>query len=265
MNTLLILGPLGAILVGLLSIGIWRLKRQVEIRYFAFGGLTWFAVFFSKLIVDSVVTPELDVWATTTYGSIGTLITLGIYAGLRTGALQGSFTYLMFSRSDLRKMSLDEATAFGIGFGAFEAVFLVISSLVQFMSFIVNPSLLNGLTPTQRQAIEAQLNLPTWIIPATIIERVFTLFVHTFAALLVFISVTRRKLVFFFGAFFYLSLLDALVPYFQGTINLNEPVSIYAAEVWVVILGVIALAGTYLARKNLRMHQQQKLSKTKKV
>ena len=263
MNTWLIFGSLGVILVSILSIAIWKLKKQVDTRFFALGGVIWLGAFIFKLIVDSAVTPQLSSSATA-YGSTGSLIIMGAYAGLRTGAVECGLTYLMFSKSDLRKMLPDEAVAFGIGFGSFEAFFLTVPSLVEFVTFIINPSLLNSLTPEQRQAIEAQLNLPTWIIPATIIERVFTLFVHVFASLLVFISVTRRKLGFFFGAFLFTGLLDALVPYFRATIDRNDPISVYASEALVVLLGITALAGIYWTRKKLILYRQQKLAKTKK-
>ena len=78
MNTWLIFGPLGAILIGVLSIRIWSLKKQVGIRYFAFGGLVWFAAFIPKLVLDSTLTPELNAWSTTTYGFIGAIVILGL-------------------------------------------------------------------------------------------------------------------------------------------------------------------------------------------
>ena len=154
-------------------------------------------------------------------------------------------------------MSLEEATAFGVGFGAFEAILIGFPSLVQIAAFILDPSLLELLPPAQREMIEASLGLPTWVVPASAIERVFTLFVHLFTSLLVFISVTQRKPSFFLGAFFYKSLLDAFVPYIQTTINTEMPVSIYVAEIWVILMGTTALAGTHWTRKAMREYQQQ--------
>jgi len=124
---------------------------------------------------------------------------------------------------------------------------------------ILNPSLLESLPPAQRSILEATLSLPTWIVPAPIIERIFVLFVHMFTASLIFILVTQRKLSFFFEAFFYKSLLDAFVPSLQVTFKPGiSPTGAYLAEIWVVALGFIALAGTYWARKTIFRYPQQK-------
>ena len=257
MNPYLILGPLGVILVGIFSIGIWRLKRHVGIRYSVFGGLVWLAAIAPKFVMDYTVTPTLSMWATDTYGFVGTLVIFGLYIGLTTGAFECGFTFLAFSKSKLKGMSLDEATAFGIGFGAFEAILIGFPSLFQIAAFILDPSLLDLLPPAQREIVEASLGLPTWVVPASPMERVFTLFVHLFTALLVFISVTQSKPSFFLGAFFYKSLLDALVPYIQTIINMEMPVTIYVGEIWVIAMGTIALAGTYWTRKAMHEYQQQ--------
>ena len=121
MNPLLMFGPIGMILVGLLSILIWKLKRHVGVKYFIFGGLVWVAAIAPKIAMDYTLTPMLNVWAATTYGLVGLVIILGAYVGLRTGTFECGFTYLAFSKSGLKKMSVDEATAFGIRVRSFRS------------------------------------------------------------------------------------------------------------------------------------------------
>jgi len=259
MNSLLIFGPIGMISVGLISILVWKLRSHVGVKYFFFGGAVWIVAIIPKLVMDYTVTPFLSSWAATTYGLAGTAVIVGIYIGIRTGIFECGFTYLAFSKSKLKQMSLDEITAFGIGFGAFEAILIAVPSLLQMAVLIFNPSLLELLPPNQRQLVEAQLSLPTWVVPAPIMERALTLFAHLFAALLVFSSVIQQKLSFFFGAFLYKSLLDALVPYLQATLNLSvSPTGIYLVEVWVAIMGLTALVGTCWIRKTLNQHQQSR-------
>jgi len=147
-------------------------------------------------------------------------------------------------------MSVDEATAFGLGFGAFEAILIAVPSLMQIVVFILNSALLGSMPDLQREMLEAQLGLPRWIVAAPIVERIFTVFAHVFATLLVFISVARGKLHFFLQAFFYKSLLDAAVPYIQVTLRPSvSPTRTYPAEVWVVAIGLMGLAGTRWAKK----------------
>lgn len=252
MNPLLMFGPIGMILVGIFSIGIWKLKKRVSLKYFLAGGLVWIAAIIPKLAMDYTITPMLNTWAMTTYGLFGTLVIAGLYVGFRTGAFECGFTFLAFSKSRLGRMSLDEAAAFGIGFGAFEAIVIAIPSLIELATIILNPSILNLLPSAQRQIVEISLSLPTWTVPAPAIERLFTLFIHLFTALLVFISVTQHKPSYFLGAFLYKGLLDALVPYLQVTLQPSiSPTGIYLAEIWVVTLGLIALVGTYWIHKTL--------------
>lgn len=140
MNPFLMFGPIGMILVGLLSILIWKLKRHVGVKCFLLGGLVWAAAIAPKIAMDYTITPMLNVWAATTFGLVGLVIILGAYVGLRTGTFECGFTYLAFSKSGLKKMSVDEATAFGIGFGAFEAILIAVPSLIQIVPFALNPS-----------------------------------------------------------------------------------------------------------------------------
>ncbi|MCD6444470.1 YhfC family intramembrane metalloprotease [Candidatus Bathyarchaeota archaeon] len=240
----MILGPVGMILVGLVSIGFWRLKRGVGFRYFVLGGLTMISAITPKLILDLTATSALSSWAETTFGSTGWLILVGAYVGLRTGFFECGFTYIAFSKTKLRNMSLDEAIAFGVGFGAFEAVLIAIPSLIQILVFMTNPSILDALPPTERQMAEAQLSMPTWIVPAPIIERVFTILAHVFTTLLIFSSVREGKTTLFLGAFIYKALLDGVIPYLQRVLKPStSPVGTYLAEIWVVFMGLLALAG----------------------
>ncbi len=264
MNTLPIFSPIGSILVGIILIWIWKHKTHVNLKYFAFGGLTWFGAIILKLMIDAAVGPALNTWSAATYGFNGMLIVQGLYLGFRTGTFDCGFTYLALSRSNLRKMSHDEATAFGVGFGSFEAIFIAIPYLLQLATFLANPSLLDSLPTAQSQALESQLNLPTWIVLATINERIFTFLVHVFVSLLVFMSVFKRKLGFLVGAVVYKILLDVPAPNFQANFSISEPLSILPSQIWVVCQGITALAGTLLARKKLRIYQEQKLTRTKR-
>ena len=59
MNPLLAFGPVGMILVGTLSILIWKLKRRVNLKYFLAGGLIWVAAITPKILMDYGLTPTL--------------------------------------------------------------------------------------------------------------------------------------------------------------------------------------------------------------
>ena len=249
MNPFLVFGPLGAVAVGLLSVAVWKVRSKVDVKYFLIGGLLWGIAIAPKLAMDYTLTPRLSIWAKSTYGITGMLIILGIYIGLRTGLFECGFTFLVFSRTSLKNASLKEAIALGVGFGAFEAILIGLPSLMQIVTIILNPSLLESLPPAQKEMIESSLNSPTWIAVVPLIERTFTLFAHIFAALLVYISATQCKPSFLFAAILYKTTLDALVPYIQTIINISMPITLLEAEAWIIIMGFLALAGTVHLRK----------------
>ncbi|MHC1564470.1 MAG: YhfC family glutamic-type intramembrane protease [Candidatus Hecatellaceae archaeon] len=252
MNPLLALGPIGMILVGVLSITFWKLKRKVGLKIFLAGGVVWAAAVAPKILMDYGLTPTLSRWAALAYGPAGMMAIVGVYVGLRTGFFECGFTYWAFSRSRLKEMSVDEATAFGIGFGAFEAILLGVPALVQILTFIFNPSLLNTLPPLEKQIMEAQLSLPTWVVPAPIVERFLTMFIHIFTALLVFMSVRQRKASFFLAAFFYKGFVDGLVPYIRTVLQpAISPTGIYMAEAVIAVIAAAAIIGIFPARRYL--------------
>jgi uncharacterized membrane protein YhfC len=100
--------------------------------------------------------------------------------------------------------------------------------------------------------MEAQLNLPTWVVPAPVIERFLTMFIHIFTTLLVFMSVRQRKAGFFLAAFFYKGFIDGLVPYIRTVLQpAISPTGIYTAEAVVAIIAAAAIIGIFPARKYL--------------
>lgn len=250
-NPWLILGPAGMVVVGLASMISWKRRSGVAMRYFLWGGLVWGVSVAPKFVMDYTVTPRLSSLLMSSLGLTGTLAALGIYVGLRTGLFECGFTYLAAGRTGLREASVDEATAFGVGFGAAEAILLALPSLIQIASFIVNPTLIDALPPDLREVLQAQLNAPTSVVPAPILERVFTLFAHLFTALLVFSAMKQGRLQPFLLAFIYKSVLDAPAPYLQNLIASDAAVAVlYLAEIWVVLLGVIGLLGSIRLRRN---------------
>ncbi len=249
-NAWLALGPVGMILVGVLSIIIWRFRSRTKMKYFLVGGAVWAAAISLKLVLELTITPKL-LWISS-LGSTVFLAVIGAYVGIRTGLFECGLTYITFIKSDLRNMSFDEAVAFGIGFGALEAILLGFQSLIQILMFTFNPKLLFLIPESQRRIVEASLSMPTWVAAAPVIERIFTLFSHIFAILLILVSVARSRPIFFLLSFSYKSLLDALLPYIQVTFKPNiSPIGAYEAEIWIVFMGSIALFGTTWVRRYL--------------
>ena len=253
MNPLLILGPIGAAAVGILSIALWRSARSVALSCFLVGGLAWLASLLPKVAMDLTVTPTFASWAESALGVPACLALLGAYVGLRTGLLECGVAYLLFSKTRLRRYSLDEAVAFGVGFGAFEAILISAPAIVQIAVLTANPSLLELLSEEQRRLVEAQLSMPTWVVLAPVIERASAVLIHTCAALATFASATRSRVGYLVVAIAYKSAADAPLPLLHWLLKPAEsPVGMYQAEAWAAAMGLLGLLGARSLLRELR-------------
>ena len=251
MNPWLILGPIGMIAVGVVSIAWWKTRSHSPWRPFLLGGFVWFAAIIPKFILDLTVTTPLYFSLLPSIGLVGALAAVGVYLGLRTGVLECGFTFLGVSRTRLREASLDEATAFGVGFGATEAILLGIEALINIAVFLVSPSIIDSLPPDQASAILASLNASTLTVPAPIMERFFAMIAHVLASLLIFYSVRFGRRSLFALSFIYKTALDSPILFFQSTIaSSNSILTLYLVELWVVIFGIVGLLGTIRLRRS---------------
>jgi uncharacterized membrane protein YhfC len=200
--------------------------------------------------MEFTLTPLLNEWWS------GSLALLGAYVGLRTGLLENGLAWLALAKTRLKGYGFREAAAFGVGFGAFEAILLGLPAALQVAVFTANPALLEQIPAAERELIRASLSLPTWVVGAPIIERAFTLFVHIASTLLVYWSIIMKRLWPFLAAVAYKSVVDAAVPYLQATLNPQlSPTGAYLGEVWVVAVGTVGFLILYRLWPNLKKNQ----------
>ncbi len=238
-NSFLLISPIGMILVGAIALYYWRKKTGVAGIYFGLGALIWAIAIGIKLLMDLTITTPFYLFLYS-YGPLVALGGLSLYVGLRTGLLESGLSYLGVRYTRFRTMNLDQALAFGIGFGATEAIVLGIQTLLNLIVFILDPSLASTLSPAQ----QAPLNAPTVVAFAAILERAFVLMVHVFASVLVVYSVTSGKIRYLVYSILYKTLLDGMLPPLTTYINTSTVAGIYEVEVPIVILGILAYFGT---------------------
>jgi uncharacterized membrane protein YhfC len=237
-NPLLLISPIGMILVGLIALFYGRRKTGVAWKYFGFGALLWAIAIGIKLLMDFTVTTPFYLFLYS-YGALVALIGLSLYVGLRTGLLESGLSYLGVKHTSFRTMNLHQALAFGIGFGAFEAIALGVQTLLNLIVLILDPALFATLSPSQ----QASLNAPTIIAFAAIIERAFVLLIHIFTSVLVVLSVTAKMIRYLVYSILFKTLVDGMLPVLTTYIDTSAVAGVYAIEVPIVLLGVIALFG----------------------
>jgi uncharacterized membrane protein YhfC len=136
-------------------------------------------------------------------------------------------------------MNLEQALAFGIGFGSIEAIALGVQTLLNLMAFIIDPQLVSLLSPAQ----QASLDLPTIVAFAAIIERTFILFVHIFASVLVVLSVVAPATRYLVYSILFKTLVDGMIPFLTTYVDTTTVAGIYEVELPIVGLGIIAFFG----------------------
>jgi uncharacterized membrane protein YhfC len=235
------------ILVGVLAIALWKTRRKIAWKYFVFGAFMWTVAIAPKYAMDLTVTYAYYRWLTT-FGSFAALAGISIYVGLRTGLFESGFSYIAVLKTRFNRMNVNEAVAFGIGFGAIEAIFLGAETLSTMLVFLFNPSIISQLP----QASRASLDLPTIVVFAPIIERVFTLFIHVFSSVLVVYAAVRRKAGYLALSILFKTFVDGMVPSLTTNLNLTTVSGIYVAEIPVVVLGVASFLMTKLVLKKFQ-------------
>jgi len=230
--------------VGLAAIVHWRRRTGAPLRLFYQGGLWWGLAMAPKFLMDIYITPSLSYWVFNRFGLVAVLLGMGLYVGLRTGLLESAAVLLAFKREGLNDLNVDEAVAFGIGFGALEAIFLGVPSLIQIAAYNLYPSLVESLSLDQLMQLLVQLNAPTWVVGAPIIERGFTMLAHVYAILLVYKGVRDEDSRSVLMAVAYKSALDAMVPLMQWLLGSGGFGMVYVVEVWVVVMGLVGLWGS---------------------
>jgi uncharacterized membrane protein YhfC len=237
-NPWLIISPIGMILVGLTAIFYWRKNKGIPWIYFGFGALLWAVAIAIKLLMDLTVTTPFYLFLSS-YGTLTALVGLSLYVGLRTGLLESGLSYLAVAHTRFRTMNLEQALAFGIGFGSIEAIALGVQTLLNLMAFIIDPQLVSLLPPAQ----QASLDLPTIVAFAAIIERTFILFVHIFASVLVVLSVVAPATRYLVYSILFKTLVDGMIPFLTTYVDTTTVAGIYEVELPIVGLGIIAFFG----------------------
>jgi uncharacterized membrane protein YhfC len=218
----ILVSALGMMLAGLLFILFFKGRKKAAFRFIAFGGLTWFVAVMLKFA-----------WAIPINRHVQSLLNryllpevanplFWIYVGLLTGIFECGLIYLLFRFTRLKTISLDESYGFGYGFGSIEAIILGVAQLLTCIAIATGHIPGIGIT---------------WLsIPAPIIERIMTIFLHLYTTLLIIYSIKESKPYLFWLSFLYKSFVDAIAAWAQLSYGVSS-----ISHLWIVE-GIIFVA-----------------------
>ncbi len=240
--------------VGMLVVGLgffaYALARRLGWRYLALGALLWALTVALKFAWAIPVNGPLY---KTVMGALPQALAnplFYVYVGALTGVFEVGVTWLLLRYTRLGQASWGRVLAFGIGFGAIEAILVGLSPLVTVTLALVSPQ---SLPEVVRGSLE-QLN-NVWAGLAPVWERFFTIWVHIFSCALIFYAVVKRQARWFWLAFAYKTGIDAVAAYaqlsgLQDLAGLDPVARLWAIEAVVGVWGVVGMLGVrWLARR----------------
>ncbi len=231
-----LVGGLGMVAVGV-GFFAYAIVRKLGFRYVVLGALFWLIAIALKLATAIPLNPRVFGDSKTLHDPWGTLLSAA-YLGVLTGVFEVGAIWLILRWWRLGSLPWSAVLAVGIGFGGIEALLLGINSTVAAIVAItapghLPPAVLNQLAQADRWLFQL----------APIYERFFTCLGHMATNAMIFYSLARRRSRWFWFAFVYKSLIDAVA----GAALLTHAMATLRG-VWEVeaVVGIWGLAGLFL-------------------
>ncbi len=259
-NPGLLLSGIGMILVGILVPLWWQRRTKAGANYFLWGAGVWVVAIAIKIVMDYTITPVLNA-SVQSYGLLSIFVVMGLYLGLRTGILESGLSYVFMIKTRLKNMNYKQAVAFGIGFGAVEALFLGATSFINVLMFILFPQIISMLPEATQTVLLSQLNSSTWIVLGPVIERIAILFIHVFSTLLVVYAIKGKKISYLIISILFKTLVDGIIPWLVYNMQpLTELPNAYMVEIPFIILALISWYGIKWMKPRIGSNTRDKIA-----
>jgi uncharacterized membrane protein YhfC len=205
----ILLSGIGMILVAVGYV-IYAAVRRLSWAYLGLGAGAWIATVVIKFVWAVPANPPIYAALTGALPETPALLAFAIYVGSLTGFTEVLLTWLLLRYTKLGHVPWGRALAFGIGFGAVEALLLGANSVIGVVTAIVSPSSvsLEALEQIARQTTALYIATPVW-------ERFFTVLIHIFANICLFYGVVRGRARWLWVSFVFKSAIDAVAAWAQ--------------------------------------------------
>ncbi len=231
-----LLGGLGMILVALVFVS-YAASRRLGWGYLGLGALLWTGTVVVKFVLAIPLNPVVykAIYVPDQLFAPGSLL-FDLYVGALTGLTEVLLTWLLLRYTRLGKVGWGKALAFGIGFGAFEALLLGVSNFAGALIGMLAPQ---SLGPAIGNLVT--LNNPLYGL-ASVVERIFTIFVHILSNVLLFYGVAKVQSRWLWVSFAYKSGIDTIAGFAQmwGVAQLSH---LWLIEGFVILFGLAGMWG----------------------
>jgi uncharacterized membrane protein YhfC len=235
-STLALLGGSGMIAVAM-GFVIYAVLRKFGWSYLGLGALAWAVTVVLKFAWAVPVNPSVYDGLYNALPEALAALLFYLYAGALTGVFEVGIVWLVMRYTRLGQVPWNRALAFGIGFGAVEALLLGVSSVGTVLTALVAP----GVFPLEVLEQMSRLNNVLYGL-APILERFFIVLVHILASVLIFYAIAQRKPKWFWLALIYKTGIDAVAAFGQFW-GLETLAKIWIMEAVVALWGIVGWLG----------------------
>jgi uncharacterized membrane protein YhfC len=246
---------LGMLLVFGLAVLVWQRRRPGIWPAVGLGMLAWFVAVVLKFAAAIPLNGLIRRGLTNFLGETPASLAFWIYVGLLTGVFECGTTLWFAARTRLKAASWNNAVAFGIGFGGFEA--FVVGALMAvglFMAIVF----FDELPPEAKAELGDTHGATPLRVCLPVVERISALLIHVFSCVAILFAVRSRLWRWFWLAFGYKTLVDTLAVVGLERFSLQTSVTHHLVFEG-VFLGLAALGcvGLYRLRDHYRELETQ--------
>lgn len=238
-----LLGGIGMVVVAL-GFYLYGATRKLGWRYMLLGGAAWMVTVALKFAWAIPFNSPIYAYLTGALPKLAGENLFNLYVGMLTGVFEVGLVWLLVRYTKFGRADWKKALAFAIGFGALEALLLGVMNLFSVVAGLAAPAAI----PVGQLDQLAVLNNPLYGL-APVSERFFTIWIHILSNVLVFYAAAVRKPGYFWLAFAYKSLIDAVAAWGQLSGLLNTLGVLWAIEAVILVFGVIGWLGTGWVRQ----------------
>lgn len=160
-----------------------------------------------------------------------------VYVGALTGIFEVGLVALLLYYTRLGRAVWPRILAFGIGFGAMEALWFGFISLSSTLA-----AMLIALVRPPTPEVAAQLGNILWVL-APVVERLAAVFIHLCCTVLIFYAVNTRQFRWFWLAFGYKTLVDIMAATFVRISGIDTLRSGWTFETMMILFGLAGWLG----------------------
>jgi uncharacterized membrane protein YhfC len=230
-----LVGGLGMIVVALAFFG-YAFAKRLGAAYVGLGALAWLVTVAVKVAIALPANGWVHQKTQLLRAPWGDIV-FNVYIGLLTGITEVAMVWLFLRYTRFGRARWPQVVAFGIGFGAFEALLVGLGSLLSVALAMAIP---DKFPKAALDQIVESGHLSIQLAPIS--ERFFAVVGHLATNVMLFYGASRRAPRWFWLAFVYKSAIDAAAAfYLQGQGTTISLVRLWTMEVVVAVWSIAGL------------------------